>query len=92
MPSSADIFSCLGQEDRLGVVRLLIEKGPLCVGEIMEHYDRTQPNLSRALKTMKEAGVVSCAAEGQKRIYALCEGVGDLVALADRLSEKSPPR
>jgi DNA-binding transcriptional ArsR family regulator len=92
MTTPANIFSCLGHEPRIEIVRRLASQGNLSVTELLKEFEGSQPALSRNLREMREAGIVRSEVAGQRRIYSLCEGVEDLVALATALSEKSLPQ
>ena len=45
--------------------------GPRPVGELSESAGLTQPNTSRHLRILRDAGVVSVTPDGQRRLYAL---------------------
>ena len=45
--------------------------GPRPVGELSEAAGLTQPNTSRHLRILRDAGVVSVTPDGQRRLYAL---------------------
>lgn len=76
--SVAKQFDCitamraLGEENRLRIVRLLLKK-QRCVNELAEALDMTQYNVSKHLRVLREAGLVSQEKAGQQRLYALVE-------------------
>ncbi len=60
----------LGEETRLRLVRLLLKK-QRCVNELAETLGITQYNVSKHLRVLREAGLVSQEKAGQQRLYAL---------------------
>jgi DNA-binding transcriptional ArsR family regulator len=70
------IFECisvlraLGEENRLRLVKLLLTQ-PMGVNELAEASDQSQYNVSKHLRTLREAGLVEVAKEGQKRLYSV---------------------
>jgi DNA-binding transcriptional ArsR family regulator len=53
--------------------------GPLSVGELVTRTGQSQPNTSRHLRVLRDAGLVQSWAEGQRRLYALRgEGFAEL--------------
>ena len=55
---------------RLHIVELLRD-GPLTVGEITERLGLQQPQVSKHLKTLSEAGIVEVRPQANRRIYKL---------------------
>lgn len=64
------IFTTLAQPHRRAIVDLLL-KGERDVGEIQNALGLSQPNVSKHLKAMREAGLVRARIEAQRRIYHL---------------------
>jgi DNA-binding transcriptional ArsR family regulator len=53
--------------------------GPRPVGELARLTGLSQPNTSRHLRIMREAGIVTSRTAGQRRLYALqAEGLAEL--------------
>jgi DNA-binding transcriptional ArsR family regulator len=53
--------------------------GPRPVGELVQDSRLSQPNTSRHLRVLREAGLVDCTADGQRRLYGLrAEGFAEL--------------
>ncbi|MGE5454319.1 MAG: ArsR/SmtB family transcription factor [Methylocystaceae bacterium] len=77
-------FKALGEPTRLRIVRLLAEK-ELCVCELEEIMEMSQPRISQHLKVLKHAGLINERREAQKRMCSLnWEGFnGDLKTLQD---------
>lgn len=63
-------FKALGEPTRLRIVRLLAER-ELCVCELEEIMEMSQPRISQHLKVLKHAGLVNERREAQKRMCSL---------------------
>ena len=66
----APFFKALGDETRLGIVRLLIGK-ELCVCDIIDAFHVSQPAISHHLKILKYAGIVNDTRDGKWIYYSL---------------------
>ena len=66
----ADFFKALGDETRLSIVRLLMGK-ELCVCDIIDAFNISQPAISHHLKILKNAGIVNDTREGKWIYYSL---------------------
>src|SRR5262252_713847 len=64
------LFKALGDDTRLRIVALLAH-GELCVCHVQEALRLTQPNASRQLGILKNAGVVESRREGTWTYYRL---------------------
>jgi DNA-binding transcriptional ArsR family regulator len=64
------VFDAVGDGSRRGILDLLAA-GARPVGEIAARTGLSQPNASRHLRILREAGLVEPRAEGQRRIYEL---------------------
>jgi len=69
MNPMARTFAALSDPTRLSVVEALMQRGELPAGELVAHAGMTAPAVSRHLKVLREAGVISQRAEGTKRFY-----------------------
>lgn len=58
------------EPNRLHMVELL-RAGPLTVGEIVERLELQQPQVSKHLKVLSEAGIVEVQPQANRRIYKL---------------------
>ncbi|MFC5471148.1 ArsR/SmtB family transcription factor [Cohnella suwonensis] len=67
---NASLFGALAEPSRFQIVELL-QSGPMTVGEIGERLDMRQPQASKHLKVLLEAGIVEVQAEANRRIYRL---------------------
>jgi DNA-binding transcriptional ArsR family regulator len=74
----AGAFDVVSDPARRSLLDLLLA-GPRPVGELAREAGLSQPNTSRHLRLLREAGLVERSAEGQRRLYALRgEGFADL--------------
>lgn len=60
-------FKALGEPTRLRIIRMLAEQ-ELCVCELEEILQISQPRISQHLKVLKQAGLISERREGQRRM------------------------
>ena len=65
-----EILSALAEPNRLQIVELLRRK-PLAVGQIVERLGLRQPQVSKHLRVLSDAGLVEVQPVGQQRIYRL---------------------
>ena len=65
-----DAFAALAHPIRRGIVERL-SGGPATVGEVSSDFGVSAPTISRHLKTLEEAGVVSRLIDGRKHRLAL---------------------
>ncbi len=65
-------MKALGEENRLRIIRLLLKK-QRCVNELAETLNVTQYNISKHLRVLREAGLVTQEKAGQQRLYTLAE-------------------
>ncbi len=71
-------FKALGEPTRLKILRLLAEQ-ELCVCELEEILDMSQPRVSQHLKVLKQAGLVKERREAQRRVCSFDQNVLDQV-------------
>lgn len=69
----AERFRVLGDPTRLAILRALLAEGTLTVGEIVERLEMSQANVSKHLRTLHEAGIVSREARGTWAHYAVAD-------------------
>lgn len=67
---NVQIFSALAEPNRLDIVDLLLN-GPLPVGEIAEKLELNQPQTSKHLRVLCDAGLVEVQPMANRRIYKL---------------------
>ncbi len=65
-----ETFQALAEPNRLRIVELLLA-GPSAVGDIGAALSLRQPQVSKHLKVLKEAGLVDVEARAQQRLYGL---------------------
>ena len=70
MKDLAQIFKALGDETRLKIIKMLLGK-ELCVCDIIDAFDKTQPVISHHLKILKYAGLVTDSRDGKWIYYSL---------------------
>jgi ArsR family transcriptional regulator len=73
------IFVALSNATRLRCLLLLLQHGELCVCELTHVIGAAQPNISRHLAHLREAGLVSDRREGQWIYYQIDPEVPDWV-------------
>jgi DNA-binding transcriptional ArsR family regulator len=66
----ADYFSVLGEPTRLRLLNLLRD-GDRCVQELVEALDTSQANVSKHLKVMVQAGILTRRSEGNQAYYSV---------------------
>jgi len=64
------MFKTLGEPTRLKIIRLLATR-ELCVCDLEEIMQFSQPRISQHLKVLKQAGLVTERKEGQRTICSL---------------------
>jgi len=74
-----DVFAVIAESTRRRILRSLHE-GDKAVGELVEELEVSQPTVSKHLKVLREAGLVSMRAQGQKRFYSLVSAPLEAVA------------
>lgn len=90
----SDVFSVIADPTRRRIVRILAEQTHT-VGAVVEKLSMSQPTISKHLKVLRDADVVSVTVEGQRRLYSLnpevfatvTEWINETVQIARRASE-----
>jgi DNA-binding transcriptional ArsR family regulator len=70
MPSAVDPFEALADPNRRAIAQLLGE-GERSVQELADSMPISRPAVSRHLRLLKSAGLVTDRAEGTRRLYRL---------------------
>jgi uncharacterized protein YndB with AHSA1/START domain/DNA-binding transcriptional ArsR family regulator len=84
------VLAVLGERNRLRIVELL-NRAPRWVGEIAAELGLRQPQVTKHLQTLQQAGLVTVYPLGQRRIYALRrEPLGELRQWLDGLDTAHP--
>lgn len=65
-----DVFEAIAEPNRRKILALL-QREDLPAGAVVDAMGMSQPGVSKHLKMLREAGLVSVRAEGQRRVYHL---------------------
>jgi len=65
-----ETFRALAEPSRFQIVELLLD-GPRAVGDLVDRLGVAQPQVSKHLRVLSEAGLVDVRVDAQRRIYAL---------------------
>lgn len=65
-----DVFAVIADKTRRGILTAL-KDGERPVGDLVDELGVSQPTVSKHLKILREAGMVSMEAQGQRRLYAV---------------------
>ena len=68
----AELFRCFAEPTRLALLQEL-KPGPRSVGELVAALAATQANVSKQLKHLHQAGLISRTRDGTSVIYAIAE-------------------
>jgi len=81
------LFHALGDPTRLEIFRLVASQpAPICVCDIVDRFDVSQPTISHHLKVLREAGLVTVSRQGIWAYYAVDEqGLAMLAHVLDAL-------
>ena len=67
-PTTADVFNAISEAHRREILDTLVA-GEKAVGAIVEDLSMSQPQVSKHLRVLSEVGLVSCRADGRRRLY-----------------------
>ena len=68
--TTSDVFNAIGDAHRREILDALIA-GEKAVGAIVNDLSMSQPQVSKHLQVLSEVGLVTCRAEGRRRLYRL---------------------
>jgi DNA-binding transcriptional ArsR family regulator len=68
--TTADVFNAVAEAHRREILDTLIA-GEQAVGAIVDDLSMSQPQVSKHLRVLSEVGLVTCRAEGRRRLYRL---------------------
>src|SRR5215470_15371658 len=68
--TTSDVFNAIAETRRRDILDTLIT-GEKAVGAIVSDLSMSQPQVSKHLRVLSEVGLVSCRAEGRRRLYRL---------------------
>ncbi len=68
--TTSDVFNAVAEVHRREILDVLIE-GEKAVGALVNDLSMSQPQVSKHLRVLSEVGLVTCRAEGRRRLYRL---------------------
>ncbi|MGB2596732.1 MAG: metalloregulator ArsR/SmtB family transcription factor [Pseudolabrys sp.] len=68
--TTSDVFNAIAESHRRDILDTLIA-GERSVGAIVTDLSLSQPQVSKHLRVLSEVGLVTCRAEGRRRLYRL---------------------
>src|SRR5437660_5361518 len=68
--TTSDVFNAIAEARRRDILDTLIT-GEKAVGTIVNDLSMSQPQVSKHLRVLSQVGLVSCRAEGRRRLYRL---------------------
>ncbi|HEX3759686.1 MAG TPA: metalloregulator ArsR/SmtB family transcription factor [Kofleriaceae bacterium] len=68
--TTSDVFNAIAEACRRDILDALIT-GEKSVGAIVDDLSMSQPQVSKHLRVLSEVGLVSCRADGRRRLYRL---------------------
>jgi DNA-binding transcriptional ArsR family regulator len=71
--TTSDVFNAVAEPRRREILDALIQ-GEKPVGAIVDDLSIAQPQVSKHLRVLSEVGLVTCRAEGRRRLYRLEPG------------------
>ncbi|MBJ7550237.1 metalloregulator ArsR/SmtB family transcription factor [Marinomonas ostreistagni] len=74
-------YKCLADDTRLRSMMLIQLEGELCVCELMEAIDESQPKVSRHLAQLRSCGLLTDRRQGQWVFYSINEALPDWAKL-----------
>ena len=84
-------YRALGDATRLEMFRLIAaQTAPVCVCDIVDRFDLTQPTISHHLKVLRGAGLVTVSRRGVWAYYSVAPT--GLAMLKDAVTELVPAR
>lgn len=73
------VFKCLADENRTRITLLVAREGELCVCELTEALEESQPKISRHLALLRSSGILEDRRQGQWVYYRLHRSLPDWV-------------
>jgi DNA-binding transcriptional ArsR family regulator len=68
--TTSDVFNAVADVHRREILDVLVT-GERPVGTIVDYLSMSQPAVSKHLRVLTEVGLVSCRADGRRRLYRL---------------------
>lgn len=69
--SCVDFCKALGDETRQRILEMLLEKGEMCVSDLVDAFHVSQPTISHHLTLLKNAGLVINRRDGKQIFYSI---------------------
>jgi DNA-binding transcriptional ArsR family regulator len=69
----AERFRVLGDATRLSIIRTLIDDGEMNVGQLVDQLGTSQANVSKHLRVLHDARIVSRRADGTSAYYSVTD-------------------
>ena len=66
--AASDVFNAIAEAPRREILDVLVT-GERPVGELVDALHLTQPQVSKHLRVLSDAGLVRCRADGRRRLY-----------------------
>ncbi|MDQ3689384.1 MAG: metalloregulator ArsR/SmtB family transcription factor [Chloroflexota bacterium] len=70
MQDATSLFEALADDTRRQVLELL-SGGERTAGEVASHFPIARPSVSRHLRVLRDAGLITWRAEAQRRVYRI---------------------
>ena len=87
-----DVFAVIAEATRRDIL-VSLRKGDKAVGELVQELEASQPTISKHLKVLREADLVSMRAQGQKRYYTLNpKPLAGIASWLETFDVAAPPR
>jgi ArsR family transcriptional regulator len=88
MIDCVEFCKALGDETRQRILRVLVDGQELCVSDIVDAFDVSQPTISHHLNVLRQLGLVTRRRQGKQVFYSvnhdrIVECCGRLFALLD---------
>ena len=71
MPTLIDTFAALGDPTRFAIVEALLADGEQTAGALHDHFDLSAPAVSRHLKVLRQADIITQRIQGKQRLYTI---------------------
>jgi DNA-binding transcriptional ArsR family regulator len=68
--AATDVFTAIAEAPRREILDALVD-GERPVGELVKVLRMAQPRVSKHLRVLSDVGLVTCRAEGRRRLYRL---------------------
>lgn len=80
MENIAKLYAALSDPIRLRILALVAQEKELCVCELVDALQLSQPKISRHCKALNEAGILRSRRQAQWVVYSLADDVSSWVS------------